>query len=75
MVPTNSKVLTKGGLAERGRGFTMGILPGRRTGTKPCDVGKEERMRDWLRAGTWRRAQPRGTYSHLVNEVRRKPPS
>jgi hypothetical protein len=47
----------------------MGILPGRMTGTKPCDVGKEERMRDWLRAGTWRRAQPRGTYSHLVNEV------
>jgi hypothetical protein len=38
----------------------MGILPGRRTGTKPCDVGKEERMRVWL---------PRGTYSHLVKEV------
>ena len=47
----------------------MGILPGRRTDTKPCDVGKEERMRVWLRLGTWRKAQPRGTYSHLVNEV------
>jgi hypothetical protein len=47
----------------------MGILPGRRTGAKPCEVGKEERIRGWLRVGTWRRAQPRGTYSHLVNEV------
>jgi hypothetical protein len=47
----------------------MGILPGRRAGTKRWEVGKEERMKGWLRAGTWRMAQPRGTYSHLVNEV------
>ena len=35
------------------------------------EVGKVERMRWWLRGGTWKTAQPRGTMSHLV-KVRRK---
>jgi hypothetical protein len=44
-----------------GKGDAMDEL----RGSKPWEVGSVERMRDWLRSGTWKIAVPRGTWSHL----------
>ena len=44
----------------------MLALPGTGSGSKPCEVGREERIRAWFRTGTWKTAQPRGTKSHLM---------
>lgn len=47
-------------------GATRGVVP---RATNPCDVGSVDRIRCWLRSGTWKTAHPRGTYSHLFSWV------
>lgn len=59
-VPTNSNCWTKLLLVDGGSGFGVGGFPRRGTGSYQCDVGSEERMRCWLRRGTYKTAQPRG---------------
>lgn len=69
-VPTNSKFATKGVFVLLGSGF-MNAESGFR-GMKPWDVGIVLRIEDWLRAGTWKMAQPRGTKSHLCKLLTKK---
>lgn len=62
-VPTNSKLSSKSDLSfsDGGSGFRDPLNGGMGLGRKPCEVGRVERMRCWLRRGTWKTAQPRGT--------------
>ena len=47
------EVLDEGALgAGEQQGFDMGAAPAAGSGTKPCEVGRLERMRGWLRAET-----------------------
>lgn len=68
MVPVNSKFVSKSDFcaSEGGRGvFGAGDRVGEGRGMKPWEVGRELRIRAWLREGTWKIAQARGTWSHL----------
>lgn len=64
----NSKFSSKSdfGALEGGRGFLTAVKGGAVRGMKPWEVGRVERMMGWLRRGTWKIAQPRGTWSHLL---------
>jgi len=65
MVPTNSNCATKVLLLLGGSGLLIVALPGTGEGSKPCEVGSEERISAWFATGTWKTAQLRGTKSHL----------
>jgi hypothetical protein len=67
IVPTNSKLpMYSDSMSSPNAPLGSIVLGTESRFLKPQDVGSVDRMKCWLRTGTYRMAQPRGTCSHLL---------